>query len=58
MKNLENLNGIKILSKKEQSEINGSVIGGTICRGNRCYLSLPTGEFFVGYCRFGNCIYV
>ncbi|WP_157730083.1 hypothetical protein [Tenacibaculum jejuense] len=58
MKKISNLNGVKILTKKELSTIEGAVFGGTVCRGNRCYLSLPTGEFFVGYCRFGSCTYV
>ncbi len=58
MKEISKLKGFKVLSKKEQNEINGSNTIRPFCRGSRCYISLPNGvDAFVGFCRFGNCIY-
>lgn len=57
MKKISDFKGSKILSKNEQKEINGSMLGGPYCINNACYISLPTGQFRVGICRFGNCIF-
>ncbi|TCP23574.1 hypothetical protein EV195_10843 [Tenacibaculum skagerrakense] len=60
MKNLKNLNGFKVLSKKEQSEINGA-ISRPYCKGNNmcCIRINATFEFCdYGYCQgFGQCIW-
>ncbi|MCH2034750.1 MAG: hypothetical protein MK202_14665 [Tenacibaculum sp.] len=54
MKNLKNLNGFKILSKQEQSEINGSVYNRPYCGGPRqCCVRTQQGFEF---CDYGYCI--
>ncbi len=51
MKKLSNLKGVKILSRKEQNEINGSFNFNGYCKGTVCYVSLPNvGEVVVGTC--------
>ncbi|WP_428741381.1 hypothetical protein [Tenacibaculum sp.] len=59
MKKLKDLNGIKILSKNEQNEINGG--GYTYCKGNNmCCTRFASGFEFCdyGYCQSnGNCIW-
>lgn len=60
MKNLKNLNGLKVLSKKELSEINGA-IGRPYCKGRKqCCIRIGNGMEFCdyGYCQSnGNCVW-
>lgn len=59
MKKLKDLKGMKVLSKKEQSEVNGGFR--TYCKGrNQCCVRIsPTHEFCdYGYCRGnGQCVW-
>ncbi len=60
MKKISNLKGIKILSKKEQNEINGSMFSRPYCKGNnQCCVDTPSGFTFCdyGYCVRGGCIW-
>ncbi len=60
MKNLKNLNGFKVLSKKEQSEINGAMVYRPYCKGNnQCCVRVNGFEFCdYGYCvGFGQCVW-
>ncbi len=58
MKKISNLKGIKVLSRKEQREVNGSINLNGYCRGNRCYISIPNGgEILVGVCDRGACYF-
>ncbi|WP_143569862.1 hypothetical protein [Tenacibaculum agarivorans] len=55
MKTIKNLNGVKILSKKELNEIHGSLtVYRPYCKGtNMCCVRTSQGEEF---CDFGYCI--
>lgn len=59
MKKISNLKGIKVLSKKEQGEINGAMFNRPYCKGNnQCCMRINDFEFCdYGYCVRGGCIW-
>lgn len=59
MKKLKNLSELKVLSKKELSEINGANFYRPYCKGhNTCCVRVNNQEFCdYGYCVHGGCIW-
>lgn len=57
MKKISSLKGIKVLSKQEQSEINGAFVYRPYCKGsNQCCVMVNGFEFCdYGYCDRWGC---